>query len=209
MKFMIEIPKMLDKWAKEQTTLVKKSTQGALYDAAFLLYKEAKQALSKGQLGLPERVALSNLRQARKETRGRAKASLGQYASLALADAVKLKGGAQALIPLKGLTPGILYKVFKEENRAEVGFIGMEGGAARIAAWAEEMAGKHLPGYTILYDKDLRDKLHKIGIHLKKSTTQSRVVPRSIIGRTQDKFAGIALEKLQDSFDRKMAGERT
>jgi hypothetical protein len=66
-----------------------------------------------------------------------------------------------------------------------------------------------MPGYTILYDAAEKEKLHKRGIHLKKTTTSARVPSRSIMDKASDKHGNMALEKLADSFARKMAGERT
>lgn len=187
----------LKKWAAESQALIDKAVVGSLYDATYALYQAARQGLYSGNLGLPERQAYRNPKQARKEIKGRA------------TEGAKIRSGKASTIPLKGLSPGVLYKVYKSEKRAEVGFVGIESGAKRIAEWAEEMAGKHAPGYTILYDKELRDKLHGMGIHLKKTTTQSRVGSRNIIDIAKAKHAGMALEKLVDSFERKMAGERT
>lgn len=183
-------------FARSSEELIEKSTVGALYDATYLIYKETKKALSAGTLGLPERVAFRGIRQARREIK-------------ATGANVKLRSGARAKIPLRGLSPGVIYKVFKSEKRAEIGFIGQEAGAARIAQWAEEMAGQHAPGYTILYDKELRGRLHAMGIHLKKTTTSAAVPGRSIMDMAAAKLGAAALGKLRDSFDRKMAGERT
>lgn len=197
MNVLVKVTNDIEKWAKEEQARVNKAVVGSLYDATYALYQEARKGLRAGSLGLKERQVFQNLKQARKETKTRA------------AQGAKIRGGKAATIPLKGLTPGVLYKVYKTEMRAEVGFIGSEAGAKRIAQWAEETAGKHLPGYTILYNKDLKDKLHGMGIHLKKTTTQAQVASRSIIDQVNSKHGRMAMEKLEDSFKRKMAGERT
>jgi|GEM_PF-1906919 len=196
MKFLIQVAGDLQKWAKDAEISVEKSISGALYDAAYQLYRQSKQALLAGSLGLPERVALTGIRQARKEIK-------------ASGASARLKSGARAKIPLRGLSPGVLYKVHKAEKRAEVGFVGQQAGAARIAQWAEEMAAAHWGGYTLLYDDELRGRLHQMGIHLKPTTRQAQVPARSIMDRARERLGAAALEKLTDSFERKMRGERT
>jgi hypothetical protein len=197
MNILMKITGDIQKWAKDEQARIDKALVGSLYDATYALYQQAKSGLKAGTLGLPERKAFQNLRAARKETKIRQDKS------------AKIRGGKAAAIPLKPLAGGVIYKVFKSEKRSEVGFIGQEGGAGRIAQWAEELAGKHQPGYTLLYDKNLREKLHGMGIHLKKSTTSAQVPSRKIIGNVRTKYGLIALDKLADSFERKMAGERT
>jgi hypothetical protein len=197
MNIFVKITNELERWQKDEQVRIDKAVTGSLYDATYMLYQEARKSLKAGSLGLPERKAFQNIRAARKEIKGRATAG------------AKIRGGAAATIPLKPLFPGVIYKVFKEQRRAEVGFIGSEGGAGRIAQWAESLAAKHMPGYTILYDAAEKEKLHKRGIHLKKTTTSARVPSRSIMDKASDKHGLMALEKLADSFARKMAGERT
>lgn len=196
MRFLVNVDNQLKKWEDREKARINKAVSGSLYEAAYLLYQQARKSLKAGTLGMKERQPYRNLSSARKEIR---KAG----------STVKIRGGKAATVPLKSLTPGVLYKVHKAELRAEVGFIGTEAGAARLAAWAEEMAKRHAPGYTILYTEALREKLHRIGIHLKKATTQATVTGRSIVDKMHDKHSSIALEKLTDSFARKMAGERT
>lgn len=186
----------LKKWEDQEKARVNKAVAGSLYDAAYLLYQESRKSLKAGALGLAQRKPFLNLKQARKEIK-----TSGSSA--------KLRSGKSATIPLKSMAPGILYKVFKADLRAEVGFIGTESGAQRLAQWAEEMAKRHAPGYTILYDKPLREKLHGMGIHLKKTTTSAPVSSRSIVDRMKEQHGNVALEKIADSFARKMAGERT
>ncbi len=197
MNILMKISGDLNKWAAEEQARIDKALTGALYDATYQLYKQSRDGLKSGNLGLPERVALRNIKSARKEIKGRNISS------------VKLRGGAAAKIPLKSLTGGVLYKVNKAAKSAEIGFIGQEGGAKRIAQWAEELAGRHYQGYALLYDEALREKLHGFGIHLRKDTRSVNVSARPIASQMRVKYGAQALEKLADSFDRKMAGERT
>lgn len=190
MNVLVNISHDLKGWAKGELDRVEKATLGALYDATYFLYKEGKAALRGGQLGLEDRKALTNLREARRK-------------------GAKIRGGAASKIPLRPLSGGVIYKVFKGERRSEVGFIGQERGGGRIAQWAEEFAARHEPGYTILYDDPLRRKLHGMGIHLKKTTVQAAVPRRGIMSGISGKYTDQALKKLEDGFDAKMRGERT
>jgi hypothetical protein len=206
MNILVKVTNDLVRWQKDEQARIDKAVQGSLYDATYALYQAARTGLKGGSLGLPERQVFRNLKQARQAARGRGK---GAISDVTWSTGAKIRGGASAKIPLKPLFPGVIYKVFKEQRRAEVGFIGSEGGAGRIAQWAEGLAAKHLPGYTLLYNAAEREKLHRLGIHLKKTTTSAKVPSRSIMDQVSTKHGFMALEKLADSFERKMAGERT
>lgn len=197
MNVLVKVTNDIEKWAKEEQARIDKAVVGSLYDATYALYQEAWRGLKMGKLGLKERQVLGNIRGVRKEIKARG------------TEGVRIKGGKKSPLPLTSLYPGILYKVLKSEKRGQVGFVGSELGASGIQIWAEKMAGTHLPGYTILYNKDFRDKLHGMGVHLKKTTASASVPARDIMGTVNEKHGGMAMEKLEDSFRRKMAGERT
>lgn len=170
----------LGKYISAEADKIDKAMRGALYTATYYLYKQSWLDTKRGNLGLPGRVVLTS-----------AKDKLARLAK---------KGPA-----LGELYKGILYLNNMKNLTGTVGFIGTDG----VQAVMRRLAEKHKGGYFWPYTEHGIRAMHIRGVHPRKGTTGGNVPARDIMGAISGKYDAIVLEKLQDSFDRKMRGERT
>jgi len=178
----------LEKIAERQRKGIRTALQAALFKSAFLLSKDAKADLKAGNLRLQKLSYLSN-RSDPRISQPRGKKAL-------------LKARA-ARNPLTRFAPGIRYKVNKANLTAEVGFLG--GGRW---AWTRRLAEKSAQGYTWGYTAKHRASLHRMGIHLRKTTFSARVPPRGIMDNVHQYLGPRAQRNIETYFARKMKGER-
>lgn len=194
MNLLVKLSGDLKKWADKEVAFINKAINGALYEATYTLYREGWRGLKMGKLDLIKRRPLIALKKLSPEQREGLRFWKGLY-----------KGS----VPLAPLYSGILYRVDKVNKTGKVGFIASEIGGGKMQIWAEKAAELHAMGYNLFYTERHREWLHLHGVHLKKNTTSANVPSRDIIDMINKKYGSIALEKLSDSFQRKMAGERT
>lgn len=199
----------LDKWAQEKNEEMQKALYYSIQFATGELRKKAKADLENGQLGLKPITPFRGGDIVRKKGYKRRYKNISatewhwietSNARLAWAGLPTLKVNRN---PLQRLSRGISYVVSKDAKTAGLGF--MAGYGPNI--W-RTLAGKHQDGYTITYDDNFRDKLHRWGVHLKKTTKTANVPPRDIIHSLFSKHARWWIEKIKTNFSIKKAGGR-
>lgn len=127
----------------------------------YRIYKETKDGLISGNLGLRNRVTYKNKLIIGKRKRDK-----------------RFKRQVSASKPLLRLHQGVLYKVDKERLKVRIGFLG-EGW--KMTNW-RNLALDHADGYSFNPSKNYRNSLHRRGIHLRKSTMSIKVPRRWIMG---------------------------
>jgi len=164
---------------KGEELRMQKAMSNAVSVEAFRLSKQSKPDLRQGKLGLK---AKTKYRNDSKDKR------------------YSLRG--QNKKPMAALAPGIVYKVDKKNLTASIGFLSFS------KKWMFESADKNVNDYRILYTPDEIAKLHRKGIHLRKTTTSAQVPGRDIAGGIYLKNKNVIFQNIRSNFERKMAGER-
>lgn len=179
----------LIKWGEKKRQDHLKAATLALSKASYWLMTKAKYDLKTGRLGLRRLSYLSDQSDPRlKKARYRKNVRRRTIAASA---------------PLTSLFKGITYRVDRANLSAEVGFRGVGG-----TAWAARIAEKSLSGYRWRYTPEMRAALHKVGIHLRPTTSFGRVPSRDAMGKVQVEYERAFFAKLQSLYVRKMSGER-
>jgi len=108
--------------------------------------------------------------------------------------------------PLRGLFRGFIFKSNRQTLTADIGFLGTSAGTA----WQAKIAAKSIRGYRWIYTTRQREKLHEIGIHLRKGTTGAWVPARDIVKAVIDHEGGQGkiARNIKNSFDARMRGEK-
>lgn len=107
--------------------------------------------------------------------------------------------------PFKSFARGFLYKYDPKTMSAKIGFVGTTAGTS----WQAKIVKKSIPGYRWLYSAAKIARLHKIGIHLRKTTTSADVPGRDVIDAIiQHEGEAKILRNISTNFNRKMMGER-
>lgn len=170
----------LSKWAGNKNKQVLKAMEDAVKITAYKTSKDMRNELKGGQIGLK---SIQIYRNDPRDKRYKKKKNIN---------------------PLNILAVGIIYKFFKKELRATIGF---HGDTVRTK-WAQKFAGDHQTGITIPYTKYFKESLHKKGIHIRKETNTANVSARDIIGNFFAKHQRRVVELLKENFRRKLRGER-
>ena len=108
--------------------------------------------------------------------------------------------------PLRGLFRGFIFKSYKQNLTADIGFLGITAGTQ----WQAKIAEKSVPGYRWAYPARYREILHRAGIHLREGTTGGMVPSRDILSAVIEHEGGgdkIA-RNIKNSFDARMRGEK-
>jgi hypothetical protein len=169
----------VEKIGRDKIRALNKATATAIQVEAFRLRKEAKAALRKGELGL--RLTTPLRKKDGKTLRRKPKA------------------------PLKKFAKGVIYKMDKKNLIAEVGFVGTSAGAS----WQAKVLEKSIPGYRILFTDAVKDRLHKMGIHLKKETRAADVPARDVMGAfLKQQTEARIMTNIENNITRKLKGER-
>ena len=180
-KVLTDIKKIVD--AENKRILKAMST--ALKVEAFRLKKEGAILLRKGELGLKQKTLLEYKENAKGQRRKQSK--------------------KKSRVPFKSFAKGFLYKFDPKTMSAQVGFVGTTAGTN----WQAKIIKKSVPGYRWLIKPGHRAALHKIGIHLKKTTTSADVPARDVIDAIiQHEGEAKILRNISTNFHRKMMGER-
>lgn len=183
LKLLIKGGEKLEKWADQKSKEMQKAMSLALSKEGYRAFKEISFQLKTGKLSLEPKSAYRNEPGDKRYKRRRSK----------LASA-----------PLGSLFRGITYSVDRKNLMFEFGFRAVTPGTS----WQARIAAKSIPGYRMSISEEQRAALHKIGIHLRKTTTAVKVPARDIIGAYLKKNDSIMLENIKNNFRRKMAGER-
>lgn len=176
----------LQKWADGKVTEMSNAQFSAIKGAGYWLMKRGRGDLQGGALGL---APLSPLTKKLKEVQGR-------------------MGGRgvqnRSSNPLANLYRGITYQSNKTDMVSKVGFIGSSSGTM----WQRSYAYKSLSSYLIPISKAFKVYLYDHGIDVKSTTNALRVPARDIIDAISRKHGSMALIKLKEYFEVKMAGGR-
>ncbi len=180
MEVLIKGAEYLEQWATQKNVEVMKAMEDAVKVTAYNVSKDLRTELSGGGLFLKPIQIYKNYGN---DPRYKKKKNIN---------------------PLNVLAIGIIYKYFKNELRATIGF---HGDTAKTI-WAKQFAGQHQTGTTLTYTDYFKKNLHAKGIHIRKST-QSAVIPmRDIIGNFFAKAQAGVMALLKENFQRKLRGER-
>lgn len=184
----------LEKWAAGKERELRGAMSAVLQRAMFELYSAGWKGLKQGRLGLKP---LSKYRNISRDPsyRGWLQRRRQIY-------------GAGARNPLGSISTGIIYRMDKETLTAQVGFMGSGGGFRGGVDWQVPIARKSASGYTWAYSPDARERLHRMGIHLRQETTSAQVPARDIIGALADRHGRQVLENMKRNFDIKKEGGR-
>ena len=174
--------KDIERWADRKAKEITKAMSLALSKEGYRVYQKARQDLKTGALGLEPKAVYRN-EPGSKKYRRRAK---------------------DKRPPLSKIFSGITYQIDRRKLHLEVGFRAVTPGTK----WQARIAEKSLKGYTWLIRDKSRLALHKIGIHLRRTTTSVRVPARDIMGVVLEREGSRMLINIKDNFRRKMAGER-
>ncbi len=180
MEVLIKGAEFLNKWADQKNKIVLKAMEDAVKITAFGISKDMRNELKTGQIGLKP---IQIYRNEAKDRRYKKKRNIN---------------------PLNILAIGIIYKFFKKDLRATIGFHGETG----RTIWAKKFAGEHQTGTTIPYTDYFKKKLIEKGIHIRKTTQNASVPARDIIGNFFAKHQSRVIELLKTNFQRKLRGER-
>jgi len=178
----------LKKWEMERINAARKAKQVALAKTSYHAMKVSRDDLKRGNLSLRKLSWLSNRSDPRAGRFKGKKARLKERMNRA---------------PLTSLFRGITFYVDKNRLYAEVGFRGIGG-----TAWQAKLAEKSVPGYRWGYTERFKRYLHRIGIHLRKTTMAGTVPSRNIISAVIEKRGNELARMLKDYFERKLRGER-
>ena len=188
-KATLKLKSDLRKWADQENREIHKDLAFALSKASYNLMRDARQDLKTGKLALKRLSYFSDQSDPRfKRPRPRKSGRTSMK---------------MARSPLTSLWRGIIYRVDRIKLTAQVGFLG--GGGVE---WQKRIAEKSADGYQWQYTDRQREYLHKIGIHLRKTTVTGRVPTRGPIENVAAKYENRALKQLRDYFARKRKGER-
>jgi len=180
-KVLTDVKKIVDKESKR--TLKAAST--ALKVEAFRLKKQGAVLIKKGDLELKVKTLLEYKYNQKGQRRKQSK--------------------KKSRVPFKSFARGFLYKFDPETMSAQIGFVGTTAGTN----WQAKIIKKSVPGYRWLIKPGHRAALHKIGIHLKKTTTSADVPARDVIDAIiQHEGEAKILRNISTNFHRKMMGER-
>jgi len=180
LKGLAQAGKEMERWSAEKQKQIRLAQSLALSKAGYQMRKKWAHDLKRGNLGLAEVSTYHNRPRGTGFQRRRAKK------------------------PLANLFGGITYQVDRNRMRLHLGFLGMTPGTA----WQARIAEKAQDGYTWNITGDHREALHRMGIHLKESTTSVRVPARDIIGNAFNRDEDEIFRTIKSLFHRKMAGER-
>lgn len=179
----------LKRWSEKKKKEWRKAMSLALSKSSYELMSAAKQDLKTGKLGLRRLSYMTDQSDPRfKKKRYRKNVRARRMMERA---------------SLTGLFRGITYKVDRNRLVSEVGFRGVGG-----TAWQRRIAERSLHHYQWRYTDEMRASLHKIGIHLRKTTTFGQVPARDVMGAVQDKYEKKTFQRINLLFLKRIAGER-
>ena len=186
MQIMLKGAELLEKWAIDTVADLRSAMAAVVHRGIYDFYRLGTNDLKGGRLGLKP---LSKYRNEPKDP--------------------KFKGfkkiiNANANKPLARLAPGITYLYNKGDLTGEMGF----RAAKPKTRWYAKAASLHAQGYDWPVSQDVRDMLHRQGIHLRKGTTSISVPERDIIGAIKDKHSVRILQSMKQNFEIKKGGGR-
>jgi len=180
----------LKKWADTEIRRIDKAMSAALKVEGYRLFKESNTGVMQNKLALTPLTNYMNAPQDKRFKKSRAKK--------ARAPLLPLVQGRQY-----GKS-GISYKAFTADQKVLVGFLRLGG----RDSWKADVAAKSVGGYRWPITESRRSGLHKVGIHLRKTTSSIQVPSRDIMGTVLNRNKNISPKNIENNFERKMRGER-